>query len=143
MSKYTAEFRALTAIYHQAESRLNSTAISDAFETGIFADSILRQCDCLANIERMNEKVDQLCDSWKRVESQMDLQSRNETRTAMAEAKAEALRLKQVCESHRMKLEAARERLGAELGILGKRTQHLKSIQPIKNNYPKFIDSLY
>jgi hypothetical protein len=143
MSNFTVEFRALARMYHEAESLLYSTPICDTSDTGAFAEFILRQRDCMGNIERMNMKVDQLWDSWERIEPQLDSISRNEARSAMAEAKAEALRLKQVCENRAKKLEAARDRLGFELGIIKKRSQHLKSIQPVKNNYPKFIDSLY
>ena len=144
MNNYTAEFQELFGRYHEAvEILLSSTPAHDSSDIGAFAESLLRHRDCLGVIERMNTKVDQLCDSLEGVESLLDSQSRNETRTAMAEAKAEALRLKQVCDSHSKKLEVARDRIGTQLGVIGKRTQHLKSIQPIKNNYPKFIDSLY
>jgi|WetSurMetagenome_2_1015567.scaffolds.fasta_scaffold676591_2 hypothetical protein len=141
MSDFTAEFQELAEIYREAESLLNSIPIYDLSDTGAFADSILRQRDCLANIQRMKVKVDQLCDSWEKVESQLDSQSRNETLSAMTDAKTEALKLKRVCENRAQTVEAARDRLGAELGIIGKRSRHLKSLQPVKNNYPKFIDS--
>jgi hypothetical protein len=142
MNNFIAEFQNLVRTYNEvAENLLKSTPAGDALKPGALAESIVRQCDCLGNIERMNGNVDQLSDLWKRIESQLDSKSRDEARAVMAEAKAEALRLKEVCENHAKTLEAERDRLGSELGIMGRRSQHLKSIQPIKNNYPKFIDS--
>jgi hypothetical protein len=135
------EFRALAKKYREAEIRMNSIDAGDNPNAGAFADSILRQRDCLSDVERMNTKISQLCDFWKRIEAQVDPQSREEIRSAIAEAKVGALRLMRVCENHAKNLECMREKMGAELGILGKRSQHLKSIQPVKNNYPKFIDS--
>jgi hypothetical protein len=142
MNNYLSEFQELISFYHEAAATLmNELSVINASDAGALAEFVLKNRDCLARIDEISDRVSRLCDSWKDVELQLDQESRNQTQAAIAAAKAEAIKLNAVCQKHSQILEAVRNRLGEELGCIGKRNLHLKSIKPIQHNFPKFIDS--
>jgi archaellum component FlaC len=106
-------------------------------------ESVLRNCDSLARIEQMNSRILQLSDAFNKCRDDLDPKSREEIRNLAQAAKAQAIRLKELCGMHAQKIQATRDRLGTRMAEIGKGAQFLDSIKPIKNNYPKFIDSLY
>jgi hypothetical protein len=106
-------------------------------------ESILRNCDSLTRIEQMNSRIMQLSDACDKCRADLDLKSQEEIRNLAQAAKAQAIRLKELCGIHAQKIQATRDRLDKRMVEIGKGSQFLKSIKPIKNNYPKFIDSLY
>jgi hypothetical protein len=106
-------------------------------------ESILRNRDSLARIEQMNSRILQLSDTCDKCRADLDLESQEEIRNLAQAAKTQAIRLKELCSLHAQKIQSTRDGLGRKLAEIGKGVQFLKSIKPIKNNYPKFIDSLY
>jgi hypothetical protein len=142
MNNSLSEFQDLISFYREAAATLtNKLSVIDASDAGALAEFVLKNRDCLARIDEMSDRVSRLCDSWKDIELQLDQESRNQTQAAMAAAKAEAIKLNDVCRMHSQILEAVRNRLGEQLECIGKRNLHLKSIKPVQHNFPKFIDS--
>jgi hypothetical protein len=106
-------------------------------------ESILRNRDSLSRIEQMNSRIVQLSDAFAQCRAELDLKSQEEIQNLAQAAKAQAIRLKELCSIHAQKIQATRDKLGRRISGIGKGSQFLNSIKPIKNNYPKFIDSLY
>jgi chromosome segregation ATPase len=97
----------------------------------------------LVRIERMNARVLQLAHDWEKCRDTLDSASADEVRDQIQQAKAQAIRLQEVCRLHAQKLQMTRNTLGERIAALGNAARHLESLKPIKNNYPKFIDSRY
>ena len=72
----------------------------------------------------------------------LDPQSRAEAEPVIAQARAQALRLRDICSVHARRLESARAQMSQSRSRLRSGSQLLQSLKPIKNNYPKFIDSM-
>ncbi len=107
------------------------------------ADSILKNRDTLIRIENMSFRVLKLSEQWEQYRSNLCPDSPDEMRDLAGAAKAQAIRLKELCHHQSEKILAVRDRLGKNLEEIGKGSQYLKSVKPIKNNYPKFIDTLF
>jgi hypothetical protein len=106
-------------------------------------ESILRNRENLARIEQMNSRIMQLSDSCDTCRIDLDFKSQEEIRVLAQAAKAQAIRLKELCDIHVQKIQATRDRLVGRLAVIDRGSQFLKSIKPIKYNYPKFIDTQY
>ena len=105
------------------------------------AASVLRNRECLSRIEQMHEKVRQVSAAWQKLRAHLDPQCQNQAEHFIEAAKADVLRLKQICGVHTQKLIALQTRILSDIGNIGKGARLLHSLKPIKNNYPKFIDS--
>jgi hypothetical protein len=108
-----------------------------------FVESILRNRDNLARIEQMNARVLQLSNNYEKCRADLDPESRDEIQNMAQAAKTQAIRLKELCSIHAQKIQATQDKVGDRLAEIAKGSQCLQSIKPIKNNYPKFIDSRY
>ena len=144
MNTLAAEFQEVFHLYLKLGEELTKILnAGDSKDPQVLAKSILQNCDCLARIEQMNSRVIQLSGEWQKCRGILDAKSRNEIQNVADAAKAQAVRLREGCSIHVQKLQIARDKLGKDLAELGRGTRFLKSIKHIKNNYPKFIDSLY
>jgi hypothetical protein len=144
MNNLVSEFQAVSRLYLQIEQELAGVmGAQDLKDSRILAESILRNRDCHARIEQMNSKVLRLSNEWKKCLPDLDAKSRKEIDGLADSVRAQIVRLNQLCNNRAEVLLAARDRLGKELAEIGKGSRYLKSIKPAKNNYPKFIDSLY
>jgi hypothetical protein len=144
MNALTAEFQDVFKLYlslSQDLARILDESNSQNPQQMI--ESILRNRDSLAGIEQMNSRVMQLSDTCNKCRADLDIKSQEEIKNLAQAAKAQAIRLKELCGIHAQKIQATRDSLGRKMVEIGKGSQFLKSIKPIKNNYPKFIDSLY
>ena len=139
-----AEFHDVSQLYVQlGEELIQKMDIGNPEDPQVLAETILKNCECLVRIEQMNSRVLRLSNDWKQCRANLDPESEKEI-SAMAEAaRTQAIRLHEWCSLHIHKLQNARDKLEKDLAELGKGTQYLKSTTPPKNNYPKFIDSLY
>ena len=122
--------------------------LGKAFETGVqdpksAVAAVLTHRECFNRIEQMNEKVRRISADWQKSISLEDAASQDRARHFIAAAKAEALRLKEICDAHADKLSTARARILNDLQNIGKGSRLLHSLRPVKSNYPKFIDSSF
>ncbi len=144
MNALAAGFQDVFRVYLKLSEELTKIInAGDSNDPQALAKSILQNRDCLARIEQMNSSVFQLSDEWQKCRGSIDAKSRNEIRKLAEAAKAQAVRMKELCSIHVQKLQIARDKLEKDLVELGKGARYLESIKPAKNNYPKFIDSLY
>jgi hypothetical protein len=144
MTNLASEFRDVCNLYARLGEELASiTATDDALGSQALIQSILDNRDCLDRIAQMQSRIMQLSEDWKKVRPYLDSELRDETQDLAAAARAQVLRLQELCATQIQKLEQTRDSLGRNLSELGKGTQFLKSIKPANSNYPKFIDSLY
>ncbi|MBN1571501.1 MAG: hypothetical protein JXA73_26935 [Acidobacteria bacterium] len=91
----------------------------------------------------MNSRVVQLSDSWGKCRNQLDPETRTEVQDLVAAARMQAIHLQELCSVWAQKLQRIHDELGTNLAEIGKGSQFLKSLKPLKNNYPKFVDSRY
>ena len=117
--------------------------IDDKANPQDYVESILANRDCLMRIEQMNSRILRLSEAWKKCRATLDLESQDEIEELAGEARSQAVRLRELCGTHVQKLQKVRNKLADDLAEIGKGAEYLKSTKPIKNNYPKFIDSLY
>jgi hypothetical protein len=144
MTTYIAEFQEVFHGYLRlADDLAKIMDVDDPQNPQILVQSILKNCSCLNRIVQMNTRVIRLSEEWEKQSNQSDPQSRNEVSKLIEAAKAQAVRLQTLCSISSEKLENLRDDLGKSLEELGKGAQYLKSIKPVKNNYPKFIDNNY
>ncbi len=144
MIALAAEFRDVFQLYLKlGEEFTNIMNAGDSKDPQALAKSILQNCDWLARIEHMNSRMLQLSGEWRKCRGSLDAKSRDELGDLAEAARAQAVRLKELCGIQIQKLQIARDKLEKDLAELDKGARYLKSVKPAKNNYPKFIDSLY
>jgi len=139
-----AEFHDVFELYVKLGEELAKIMdVGNSEDPQILADTILKNRECLVRIEQMNSHVLRLSNEWKQCRTTLDAQSEKEIRALAEAARAQAIRLQELCGRHVQKLQNVRDKLERDLAELEKGVQYLKSAKPAKNNYPKFVDSLY
>ncbi len=91
----------------------------------------------------MNLQIAELASDWARRRPQMDPATRHEADEMATAARAQAVRLQELCRSHTCKLQAIHDDIRNSLVEIGKGARFAKVLKPIQHNYPKFIDSRY
>lgn len=143
MKNFASELQVISQLYQQVrEEFVQRVSEIDANDLRALVKSILRNRACLAKIEQMNSRVCQVSDEWKKCRSNLDPKSRLEIDGLVEAARGQAVQLYQFCDMQARKVQAVRDGLERNLAELGKGARYLKSIKPIKSNYPKFIDSM-
>ena len=144
MTNLAGEFRDVFNLYIKLGEELTRIMdVGDSKDPQVLVKSILQNRDCLERITQMNSRVVQLSDTWVKRRNHLDPKSRSEAHDLVAAAKAQAVRLQELCRVRTEQLRRVRDDLGKNLAEIGKGSQFLKSIKPVRNNYPKFVDSLY
>ena len=144
MNHLADQFRDIFNLYIKLGEELTRIMdVGDSKDPQVLVESILQNRDCLERIAQMNSRVVQLSENWANCRNNLDPESRSETHNLAAAAKAQAVRLQELCGVNTEKLRRVRDDLGKNLAEIGKGSQFLKSIKPVRNNYPKFVDSLY
>lgn len=142
MESIIPELRKLTQFYFGLKKDL-----SDAFNTPdndnerSFAESILQHRIRISQIERMNAHILQLSDDLKKSREKADPKIRAQIDHLTAEAKSHAVLIQDLCAKYSKKIEKTRAEIQNELECITAGKRYLKSVTPVKNNYPKFIDS--
>jgi hypothetical protein len=144
MTDLVSEFKAMATTYDEIGEELARALESDDSQNfKSLIRSILTNRDSLSRIGQMNSRVILVSTEWKKRRASLDAQLCEEMDRMAEDALKQAVRLNQLCSLTAKKLEAARDKFGAELSEIGKGAQYLKSVTPAKSNYPKFVDSMY
>jgi hypothetical protein len=143
MRNFASEFQTVSRLYLELGDELAGIQSEDSNNSRTYLESILRKRDCLAKLEQTNSRALQLSSEWKECRSKLSTKAQNEIEVTAKELRVSAIRLNQLCVTHAQKIQSARTELAKSRAELGKGSRYLKSIKPVKNNYPKFIDSLY
>jgi archaellum component FlaC len=139
-----AEFRDVFTLYIKLGEELTKIMdVGNSEDPQVLADAILKNRECLDRIEQMNSRVLRLSSDWQQHRNNLDQESEKEVRDLSDATRAQVRRLQELCSMHVQKLQNTRDKLQKDLAEIGKGAQYLKSTTPTKNNYPKFIDSLY
>ena len=133
------------------ESELQS--LSDAYEalrcrlfdggdcTSSPSDPVLASEELIARVGQLDRRLAQIAAEWLDSRNRIDPARRAQIERLVSEASAHLRQLQRVCGSHVQKLEHAVEQISQELGELDRGMRYLASVRPIKNNFPKFVDS--
>jgi hypothetical protein len=144
MSAIVTEYKEVFQLYLRLGRELTKIMdIDDTKNPQVFVESILANRDYMTRIEQLNARVLQLSEDWEKYRSSIDPEMEEQIRELATAAKAQAVQLKELCSIHAQRLQIIRDKLEKDLAEIGKGAEYLKSVKPIKNNYPKFIDSLY
>lgn len=110
-------------------------------DAGALAVSIIQNGSSLAGIEQMNSTVQALATDWATVRDRLDSQSRGEIERLLEAVKEQVIGLNELCTDGTARLQAEKCSMQEGLKELGKGSQFLKSVKPVRSNFPKFIDS--
>lgn len=142
MQSLILDLSKLNEFYYGMKSELSTVLqTSGTKREQSLTDSILENRTRLVQIERMNAHITQLSEDLKRFRNEADPDTRQEVEALVSEAKSNAIQVHELCTQASEKIETNKNVLKKELEDIGKGKQFLKSSKPVKNNYPKFIDS--
>ena len=142
MSSPIPDLRKLTQFYFGLQKDLSDALKeADSGNERSLTESILQNRSRISQIERMNAHVLQLSDNLKKSYRDLNAETRAEAEALAAEAKSHAMRIRELCSQASVKIEKTKSVIQKELEGIAKGKQYLKSVDPLKNNYPKFIDS--
>ena len=142
MQTLIPDLRKLTQFYfglHKDLSDVLNEANSGSERT--LTESILENRTRISQIERMNAHILQLSDNLQKSYKDLNAETRAEAEALATEAKSHAVRIRELCSQASIKIEKSKAVIQKELESIAKGKQYLKSVDPVKNNYPKFIDS--
>jgi hypothetical protein len=144
MKNLAAEFQAVSALYSETgEVLARVLKFDNPRDSKPLVESVLQNRNCLDRIEQMNSRVLQLADEWRKRHADKDTEPWDEINRLAENTLQQAIQLNQLCTLTGQKLQSARDKLVAELAEMGKGARYLKIAKSPKNNYPKFIDSMY
>jgi uncharacterized protein (UPF0335 family) len=142
MQPIIVDLRKLAQFYSGLQKDLSNVLTEvDSDNEWSLTESILENRSCISQIERMNAHILQLSDNLKNSYKDMNAESRAEAETLAAEARSHAIRIRELCSRTSVKIEKTKAVIRKKLEGIGNGKKYLKSMDPVKNNYPKFIDS--
>ena len=144
MKNFAAEFRNIFSLYVKLGDELSKILnAGDTSDSRALVHSLLQNRNCLTQILQMNSRITKLSDDWVQCRPHLNLADREEADKMAADAKAQALRLQELCLTHVKRLQAVHDELRQNLSELGKGARYAKELKLTLGNYPKFIDSNY
>jgi hypothetical protein len=142
MQSLIPDLKKLTQFYFGLEKDLSDILKeADGCKERSLAESILQNRIRISQVERMNAHILQLSDNLTKCHREMHGEARAEAEALAAEAKSYAVRVREICLKATEEIEKAKSGAQKELEGIARGKQYLKSVDPVKNNYPKFIDS--
>jgi hypothetical protein len=142
MLHHIDRLKEITQFYSGLENEL-SAALQCAGTSGEMgmADLILQKRSRLAQIGKMSALIFQISEDFRKSSGAMEDGTRREAEQLMARVKSHAVRIHELCALAAEKIEPVKGALQKNLEEIRNGKQYLKSVYPVKNNYPKFIDS--
>ena len=143
MSNLAEEFRDVLNLYVKLTADL--TRIADVGKSGedpqAFIQSILDNRNCLTEIQQLNNRLTHLYGAWNNKEKTNSNSADDEIRSLVGDVERQIRQIENLCDNGIKKAEEWRKQLSDELSNLGKESRYLKSLKPVQENHPKFIDS--
>jgi len=144
MKHFAAEFRSLSSFYSKLAEEVTTILNADDSKDGqAVVKSTLQNRERLEQVPQMNLRIAALSNDWAQCRSQLDPATRQESDAMASAAKAQAVRLQELCRIHTCKLQAIHDDIRNSLVEIAKGARFAKVLKPIQHNYPKFIDSRY
>ncbi len=143
MRSFQSELQYLSELYHALRLDLTNLIGNPKSDnaTSVVA-ATLHNRELLGRIEQMNTRVAQLAHEWDILSDRLDPTIRKEIVALAERARNEGAQLLFLCTSLLGELEGRRGNLKMQLAEVCKGSRFLQSVKPLKNNYPKFVDSL-
>ncbi len=143
MKPFLAELRYLSELYHSLQAEFTGLAgKSQAGNVAALIDTTLRNRELLGRIEQMNARIAQLSSEWDIFSGHLDPSTRKEILDLAESVRHHGTQLLLLCNALLEHLEARRGTLERQLDQLRQGSRYLQSVKPLRNNYPKFVDSL-
>jgi hypothetical protein len=144
MKNFAAEFCNIYSFYSKVAENLTKFLNEDGTKVGwALVKSTLQNRAYLEQISQMNLQIAVLSDDWAQRRPQLDPATRHEADQMATAARAQAVRLQELCRIHTCKLQAIHDDIRNSLVEIRKGARFAKVLKPIQHNYPKFIDSSY
>ncbi len=142
MNIFDSELQTLSELYSSLSAELSGLARDNRPESpSATTRCILRNQALFARLERMNSRLDELAAEWEKLSPKLDVAARKKTRQLAARVREQAVNLWALSEARSQEIEALRSRLESALAGIKDGTKYLESVKPLRNNFPKFIDS--
>lgn len=144
MKNFAAEFRSLASFYSKLAEEVTTILDADDSKDGqTLVKSTLQNRECLERVPQMNLRIAELSNDWSQCRQQLDPAIRHESDAMASAAKAQAVRLQELCSIHTCKLQSIHDDIRNNLAEIAKGARFAKVLKPTQHNYPKFIDSRY
>ena len=143
MRSFISELHHLSELYQNLKREF--TGLAGKAKSGnvtAVIDETLRNRELLGRIEQMNMRVAQLAQEWELVGNQIDASTRRAIVAFAASVRNQGTQLSLLCNGLLGELEARRGNLERQLADVRRGSRYLQSVKPVKNNYPKFVDSV-
>ena len=143
MNKPADEFKDILNLYVKLTADLTRIADISKSEDDPQAliQSILDNRSCLMEIQQLNKRLMLLYEAWKNNGVSDCLSDDDEIGGIIDDVRKRLQELEKLCGVGVQKVEDRRKHLAGELATVGKGARYLKMINPVQENYPKFIDS--
>jgi len=143
MENLAEEFQEALDLYVKLTDDL--ARIADAGNSGedqqAFIQSILDNQSCLTEIQQLNMRLTKLYVVWKSKEKNDGDSADDEIHSIVEDVHKRMRQLEKLCDVGIQKAEEWRKQISDELANVGKESEYLKSLKPVQENHPKFIDS--
>ncbi len=143
MKPFDSELQSLSEVYQHLGEELACSQKKDPAGTNLSnGGQMLADCELLLRIEDTRIRVVHLAGEWEKLKQRLDPASRRGTQRIAEAVRKRAVEVTEVVARRVAELELRRAQLGRELDEIQKGERYLASVKPVKNNYPKFVDSL-
>ena len=115
--------------------------VDDSEDSQALIQSILDNRNCLTEIQLINKRMVSLYSIWEQHRYELGESDSEKIRNIIEAVRKQAQQLEKICDFKAQQVETQRNRLAQELQNIGKGSRYLKMINPIQQNFPKFIDS--
>jgi len=144
MKNLAEEFRDVLNLYIKLTADL--ARIVDVGNPGddphTFIQSILDNRNCMTEIQQLNNRLTQLYSVWNNKGKNNDNSTDDgEIRGIVDDIERNIRKVENLCDNGITKAEEWRKQLSDELANIGKESRYVKSLKPVQENHPKFIDS--
>ena len=141
MESLINELRKLAQFYFDLQKDLSDALNEAGNDTERSLESILQIRIHISQVERMNAHILQLSDDLKKFRNMADPEIRARVDVLTSEVRAQGILVRDLCIRSSEMIEKSKTEIRRELESIAAGKRYLKSVNPVKNNYPKFIDS--
>lgn len=144
MNNLAEEFRDILGLYVKLTAdltRIADAGTSEEENPQALVQAILDNRSCLTEIQQLNNRLTKLYGVWKTKETDSSSADGYEIRSVVDDVREQMRQLEELCGFGVREVEARRKQLSRELMDVGKNSRYVEMLKPVKENYPKFIDS--
>jgi hypothetical protein len=142
MHTLAAEFQEALQQYCKLTEVLKEIfGIDEPLDPQALVKSVLKNQDCLMQIQKMDARVLELSEILKRCSKELDPADCEKIRGYSSDINSQALYIQELCRVQEQRVRSRRDQIAKELREIANSARYFKVLKPPKNNFPKFIDS--